>query len=87
MNEDIYSRDDVRSTVRNDVDEADKLDATVEGSSTDEWNTASSQIVEGSTESVFRKVLKKFDSSERMSLVNSLSVHPFARVKLFDDFA
>ena len=31
-NKDISSRDDVRSTVRNDVGEADKLDATVEGS-------------------------------------------------------
>ena len=30
MNKDISSRDDVRSTVRNDVGEADKLDATVE---------------------------------------------------------
>ena len=30
MNEDISSRDDVRSTVRNDVGEADKLEATVE---------------------------------------------------------
>ena len=35
MNEDVSSRDDVRSTVRNDVGEADKLDATVERSSTD----------------------------------------------------
>ena len=33
MNKDISSRDDVGSTVRNDV---------VEGSSSDEWNTASS---------------------------------------------
>ena len=30
MNEDISSRDDVRSTVRSDVGEADKLDATVQ---------------------------------------------------------
>ena len=44
MNEDISSRDDVQITVWNDVGEADKLDATVERSSTDEWNTASSQI-------------------------------------------
>ena len=41
MNEDISSRDDVRSTVQNDVGEADKLDATVQQSSTDEWTTAS----------------------------------------------
>ena len=35
MNEDISSRDDVRSTFRNDVGKADKLDANVERSSTD----------------------------------------------------
>ena len=44
MNEDISSRYDVRSTFRNDVGVADKLDATVERFSTDEWNTASSLI-------------------------------------------
>ena len=42
MNEDISSRDDIQSTVRNDVGKADKLDATIEGSLTNEWNTASS---------------------------------------------
>ena len=30
MNKEIYCRDDVRSTVRNDVGEADKLDANIE---------------------------------------------------------
>ena len=74
MNEDISSRYDVRSTVRNDVGEADKLDADVQQFSTDEWNTASSQIEEGSPESIFRKVVKTFDSSEQMNLENSLSV-------------
>ena len=75
MNEDISNRDDVRSTVRNDVDEADKLDAAIQQYSTDEWNTASSQIVEGSPESIFRKVVKNSDSSEQMNIANSLSVH------------
>ena len=42
MNKDIYGRYDVESTVRNDVGKADKLNATVEGSSTDECNTESS---------------------------------------------
>ena len=41
MHKDISGRYDVRSTVRNDVGEADKLDATVDGYLTDEWNTAS----------------------------------------------
>ena len=48
MNEDISSRDDVRSTVRSDVEEADKLDAAVQRSSSNEWNAASPRIVEGS---------------------------------------
>ena len=74
MNEDISIRDDVRSTVRNDVGEADKLDATVEGSSTNEWNTAPSRIEESTPKSIFRKVIKQIDSSDRMNLANSLSV-------------
>ena len=44
MHEDISGRDDLRSTVRNDAGKADKLDATVDGSSTDEWNTASLRV-------------------------------------------
>ena len=62
MNEDILSRDDVRSTFRSDIGEADKLDAAVQRSSSDEWNTASSLIVEGSPESIFHKVVGKSDS-------------------------
>ena len=41
-NSDISSRDNLRSTVQNDVGEADKLDAAVQRSLSDEWNTASS---------------------------------------------
>ena len=74
MNEDISSRNDFRSTVQSDVGEANKLDAAVQRSSSDEWNTASSRIVEDIPESIFRKVVKKFDSSERMNLAKSLSV-------------
>ena len=37
MNEDISSRDGVRSTVRSDVGEADKLDAAVQRYLSDEW--------------------------------------------------
>ena len=74
MNEDISSRDDVRSTVRNDVGEADKLDAAVQRSSTDEWNTESLRIEESTPEIIFHRVVKQLDWSERMNLVNSLSV-------------
>ena len=42
MNKHISSRDDVRSTVRNDIGEADKLNAAVQRSLTDERNKASS---------------------------------------------
>ena len=35
MHEDISSRDDIQSTFRNDVGKADKLNTTVDGSSTD----------------------------------------------------
>ena len=72
MNKDISSRDDVQSTLQRDVGEVDKLDATVQKSLSDEWNTASSQ---GSPESIFRKVVEKSDSSERMNLANSLRFH------------
>ena len=70
MHEDIYGRDDVRSTVRNDVREADKLDTTVDGPTTDERNTASSRIEECTPKSIFRKEIKKIDSSSRMNLTS-----------------
>ena len=40
MNEDILSRKDVRSTVRSDIGEADKLDASVQRSLSNKWNAA-----------------------------------------------
>ena len=55
MHADISGRDNVRSTVRNDVLEADKLDTTVDGPTTNERNTASSRIVECTPKSIFRK--------------------------------
>ena len=73
MNKDISCRYYFRSTFRNDVGEADKLDATFKQSSTDEWNTASSQIEEGTPKSIFRKVVKQFDSGNWMNLANSLA--------------
>ena len=74
MHEDISGRHDVWSTVRNDVREADKLDATVDGSSTDEGNTASSWIEESTPKSIFRKEIKDFDSSSQMNLAKSVPV-------------
>ena len=40
VHEDISGRDNVQSTVRNDVREADKTNTTVDGPTTDERNTA-----------------------------------------------
>ena len=74
MNKDILSRNDVRSTFRSDVGKADKLDAAVQQSLTDKWNAAPSRILEGSPKSIFREIVEKSDSSERMNLANSLGV-------------
>ena len=67
MKEDMLSRDEVRNTLRNDVVKADKLDAAVQRSLSDEWNTASLRIVEGILESIFRKVVKLFDSIKHLN--------------------
>ena len=75
MHEDISSRYDIRSTFRNDVGEADKLNTTIDGSSTDKWNKSSSLSEESTLKSIFRKGIKKLDLSDRMNLTNSLSVH------------
>ena len=45
MHEDISGRDNVQSTVRNDVREADKLNTTVDGLTTNERNMESSRIL------------------------------------------
>ena len=74
MKKDILSRNDVRSTVRSNVGEAEKLDTAVQLSSSDKWNMAPSRIVEGSPKIIFREIVEKSDSSERMNLANSLGV-------------
>ena len=74
INEDISSRNDVWSTVRSDVGEADKLDAVVQQSLSDKWNAAPLRIVEGSPKSIFREIVRKSDLSKWMNLANSLSV-------------
>ena len=71
----ISIKDDVRSTVRSDIGEADKLDAAIQPYLSNEWNAVPSQIVEGSPKIIFREIVEKSDSSERMNLANSLGVH------------
>ena len=74
MNRDILSRDDALSTVRSDVGKLDKLDTSVQRSSTDKRNTATSRIKEGSPESIFPEIVEESNSSKRMNLANSLGV-------------
>ena len=73
MNKDICSRDDALS-VRSDVSKLDKLNTAVQKSSTDESNTASSQIEEGSLENICPKIVEESNLSERMNLANSVLV-------------
>ena len=75
MNKDVSSRDDALSTVRSDVGELDKLDTTVQQSSTDKRNTAPSRIEEGSSKSIFTEIAEESKLSKRMNLANSLGVH------------
>ena len=74
MNKYISSGDDVLSTVQSDVGKADKLDTSVQKSSTDKRNTAPSRIEEGSPKIIFTEIVKESNSSERMNLANSLGV-------------
>ena len=55
MNKDIFSGNNVRTTVRSDVQIADKINTTVEAFTTDKQDTASSQIVECAPKSIFVK--------------------------------
>ena len=74
MHKDISGRDNVRSTVRNDLRIADKLDTTVDRLTTDERNTAYSRIVECTPKSIFRKEIKEFNSRSQMNLANYVPV-------------
>ena len=73
VNKKIWSRDDTFS-VRSDVGELDKLNTAVQRSLTDERNTESSQIEEGSLESICPKIIKESNSSEQMNLANFLGI-------------
>ena len=74
MNKDVLSRDDALSTVQSDVGELDKLNTAVQQSSTNERNTAPSQIEEGSPKIIFHEIVEESNSRERMNLANSLGV-------------
>ena len=73
MNKYIWSRYDALS-VQSEVRELDKLDTAVQRYLTNERNTASSRIEEGSLESICPKIVEESNSSERMNLANSVPV-------------
>ena len=73
MNKNICSVDD-NFSVRNDVDEADKLNTIIQQSPTNERNTESPRIEEEIIESVFSKIVEESNLSERINLANPLSV-------------
>ena len=75
MIKDISSGDDVLSTVRSDVGEADKIDTAIQRSLTHKRNTAPSRTEEGTLKSIFTEIVEESNSSERMNLTNSLGVH------------
>ena len=65
MHEDISGIDNVQSTVRNDVGEADKPETTVDGTSTGERNTAYLRIEECTPKIIFRKSIKRLTQAIR----------------------
>ena len=56
--------------------EANKFDTSVQQSLTNERNITSPQIEEESMKSVFSKIVKETNSSERMNLTNSAIIEP-----------
>ena len=62
MNKTNWSVDD-NFSVKIDMDESDKLNTIVQRSPTNERNTASSRIEEGSLEISFPKIIKESNSS------------------------
>ena len=84
MHEDISGGDNVRSTVRNDVRIADKLNTTVQAFTNDKRNTAPSRIVEYAPKNTFVKEIKQFDSSSKMNLANSVPVKTLDLVSFRD---
>ena len=73
MNKKIWSEDE-NFRVKIDGDKAEKLDTIVQQSPTNKRNTASPRIEEDSLESIFSKIVKESNSSERMNPANYLSI-------------
>ena len=74
MHKYILRGNDVATTVQSDVRVMDKLDATVDGLTTNKRNTESSDIFEGAAEVFSEKKSEQFDSSGRVNFANSIPV-------------
>ena len=74
MHEYILRGNDVATTVRSDVGVMKKLDTNVDGLTTNKRNTESTDIFEGTAESVFGKKSEQFDSSGRVNFEKSVPV-------------
>ena len=74
MHEDILRGNDLTTTVRGDVGVIEKLDTTVEGLTANKRNTESTDIFEGTAESLNVKIRKKFDSSGRVNFAKSIPI-------------
>ena len=70
----VPCRDNIRSTVLNNVRESDELDTTIDGPTTNENHTACLRNVEYTPKSIFRKNTKKLDPSSRMNFTDSSTV-------------
>ena len=57
-NKDILSRDDALSTVQSDARKLDKLDTSVQRSSTNKRNTAPLRVEEGIPRNIFPEIVK-----------------------------
>ena len=73
VNKNIWSVDD-NFSVRSDVDEANKIDTSVQRSPTNERNMTSLRIEEESLESIFSKIVEESNLSKRVNLANSSSI-------------
>ena len=70
MYENVPSRNDVRSTVLNNVRKSDELDTTVDGPTPNENDTACLQNVEDTPKGIFHENIKKLDSSSRVNFAD-----------------
>ena len=80
----VPCRNNVRSTVLNNVRESDELDTTVDGPTTNENHTVYLRNVEYTPKLIFRKNIKKLDPSSQVKFADSSTVETPELVLLRD---